>query len=168
MKIIILAGGCFWGVEKFFSLIKGVIDTDAVYVNGITNNPTYEDICNNDTRYAEGVRIEYDNSLISLGELLEFYYQIINPTSLNKQGNDVGTQYRTGIYFFDKEDEYIITNSLAKVQLLYEDKIVIEVAPVENYTIAEEEHQNYLDKNPNGYCHIGNDKFKIAKNTQEK
>ena len=131
MKKIVLAGGCFWGVEEFLSRINGVVSTEVGYANGRTENPTYEDVCTKNTYFAEVCLVNYDENIISLKELLSKFWTIIDPTSLNKQGNDVGSQYRTGIYY-----------------------VVTEVKPLENYYKAEEYHQKYLKKNPNGYCHI--------------
>ncbi|RDU73837.1 peptide-methionine (R)-S-oxide reductase [Helicobacter aurati] len=162
-KEIYLAGGCFWGVEKYFALIKGVISTDVGYANGTTQNPSYEDVLYRQTNHAETVHIVYDPKIISLSFLLDMYYKIIDPTSVNKQGNDRGTQYRTGIYYADPEDEAIARDSLKKLANEYNGKkIAIELLPITNYYKAEEYHQKYLDKNPNGYCHIGKDKFNNA------
>lgn len=165
MKTIILAGGCFWGVEKFFSLIRGVIRTEACYVNGNTDHTSYEEI--SQSGFAEGVMIQYDPSVIPLSELLTFYYQVIDPTSLNKQGNDKGLQYRTGIYYQDQTDFSEIEKSLKNLQFSYNEKIVVEVEPVKNLVVAEKYHQKYLDKNPNGYCHLGKDIFAMAQKTRE-
>lgn len=154
MKNIILAGGCFWGVEEFFRRMDGVVDTEVCYVNGRTDNPTYEAICNGNTNYAEACKITFNENILSFEELLNRFWTIINPTSLNKQGNDVGSQYRTGIYYTDPLDLLIIKRSIEEEQKKYEKKIVTEVKPLERYFRAEEYHQKYLVKNPNGYCHI--------------
>jgi len=163
-KLIYLAGGCFWGTEKYFSQIKGVVKTEVGYANGNTKNPTYEEVCHNNTGHAETVKVEYDPNIISLSFILDLYYDVIDPTSVNKQGGDEGTQYRTGIYYVDDSDAPIIKDSIAKLQTKYEKPIAIEVLPLKNYYPAEEYHQKYLDKNPNGYCHIGPDKFEKARN----
>ncbi len=162
-KEIYLAGGCFWGTEKYISNIPGVLSTEVGYANGHTVNPTYEEVCYNDTGHAETVKVEYENDKIGLPYLLELYYDVINPVSINRQGGDIGSQYRTGIYFVDASDEAVIHNSINELQKKYEEKIAIEVKPLANYFKAEEYHQKYLDKNPGGYCHIGMDKFKKAK-----
>lgn len=154
MKKIILAGGCFWGVEEFLSRINGVVSTEVGYANGRTENPTYEDICTKNTYFTEVCLVNYDENIISLKELLAKFWTIIDPTSLNKQGNDVGSQYRTGIYYVDPSDLQEILNSKEELQKSYSKKIVTEVKPLENYYKAEEYHQKYLKKNPNGYCHI--------------
>lgn len=154
MKKIVLAGGCFWGVEAFLSGIKGVVETKVGYANGRVPNPTYEMVCKQNTGFAEACYVEYDESKLSLEKLLEEYWRIVDPTVLNRQGPDVGSQYRTGIYYTDERDLDIILNSVAEEQKKYEKKIVTEVKPLENFYVAEEYHQKYLQKNPNGYCHI--------------
>jgi len=163
-KEIVLAGGCFWGVEKYFAAIPGVVHTDVGYANGFTKNPTYQQVCNDNTGFAEAVRIRYNPQQVSLGFLLDMYYQVIDPTSVNRQGNDVGSQYRTGIYYQSDEDLPVITKSISELQQRFAKPIAIEVAPLENYYLAEEYHQNYLDKNPGGYCHIPRAAFARASN----
>ncbi len=153
-KEIYLAGGCFWGTEKYLEMLTGVNSTDVGYANGATENPTYEEVCHNNTGHAETVHVVYDGEVISLSDILQKYYEVINPTSVNKQGGDSGTQYRTGIYFTDAVDKDIIQASIEELQTKYEKPIAIEVRPLENYYLAEEYHQKYLKKNPNGYCHI--------------
>lgn len=162
-KEIYLAGGCFWGTEKYLQNIPGILATEVGYANGNTVNPTYEEVCYNHTGHAETVKVEYDDDRIGLPYLLELYYDVINPISVNRQGGDVGTQYRTGIYYVDDSDEVMILDSIHELQKKYKEKIAIEVKPLINYYKAEEYHQKYLDKNPNGYCHIGVDKFEKAK-----
>lgn len=153
-KTIYLAGGCFWGVEKYLSLIDGVVGTETGYANGKTENPTYDDVCFRDTGHAEAVKVTYDTDKISLNKLLEEFYKVIDPTALNRQGNDVGIQYRTGIYYTDRDDLPVIKKSLEELQKRYERTLAVEAAELQNYSTAEEYHQKYLDKNPNGYCHI--------------
>ena len=162
MKTIYLAGGCFWGAEKYLSLIPGVVSTETGYANGHTENPCYEDVCRNDTGHAETVRVNYDPSKLSLTFLLERFFEVIDPTSLNRQGGDIGAQYRTGIYFCDKADEEIILGSIALLQESCIKPVVIEVMPLAGFYPAEEYHQKYLDKNPGGYCHIDSAKFETA------
>ena len=151
---IYLAGGCFWGVEEYFSRIPGVIDTVSGYANGNFANPTYEDLCYRNSGHAETVYITYDKSKVDLATLLKYYFRIIDPTSLNKQGNDSGTQYRTGIYYIDEESRKIANEELEKEQRNYNEKIVVELLPLERFDRAEEYHQDYLKKNPGGYCHV--------------
>lgn len=164
VKEIYLAGGCFWGTEKYLSNVNGISKTDVGYANGNTENPTYEEVCHHNTGHAETVRVFYDPQKISLSFILNLYYDVIDPTSINRQGGDTGTQYRTGIYYVDQGDRELIMQSITELQTKYEKPIAIEVLPLSNYYLAEEYHQKYLDKNPNGYCHIRSDKFEKAKN----
>jgi peptide-methionine (S)-S-oxide reductase len=154
MKKIILAGGCFWGVEAYFDNIKGVTATKVGYANGSVDNPTYEMVCKLETGFAEACYIEYDEKALTLGKLLESYWKVVDPTILNRQGHDIGTQYRTGIYYFDEADLEEILKSKDEEQKKYDKEIVTEIEPVKNFFDAEEYHQKYLDKNPKGYCHI--------------
>lgn len=163
MSEIYLAGGCFWGTEKYFSSIHGVTSTEVGYANGNTKNPTYEEVCHNHTGHAETVHIRYDSSILPLEFLLDLYYEVIDPTSLNRQGGDIGTQYRTGIYYTDEKDLPVIQKSLQRLQSCYAEPLQVEVQPLENFSPAEEYHQNYLDKNPQGYCHIPMALFNKAK-----
>ena len=153
-KIIYLAGGCFWGVEAYFQRIPGVLSTKCGYANGNTENPTYKEVCQSNTGHAETVEITYDEERLPLKNLLRYYLRIIDPTSLNKQGNDRGTQYRTGVYYIDEKDKATIEAVLAKEQAKYQAPIVVEILPLKHFFSAEEYHQNYLNKNPDGYCHI--------------
>ncbi len=163
LKEIYLAGGCFWGTEKYLSCIQGIVKTDVGYANGNTENPTYQEVCHNNTGHAETVRVFYDPSQIRLEFILSLYYDVINPTSMNRQGNDIGSQYRTGIYYVDDNDVEVIKKSLEELQTKYDKPIAIELLPLQNYYLAEEYHQKYLDKNPEGYCHIGSHKFEQAR-----
>ena len=152
IKEIYLAGGCFWGVEGYFRRIAGVVETDTGYANGTTNTTNYQQI--HGTDHAETVKITYNTGVISLEELLEHYFRIIDPVSVNKQGNDVGRQYRTGIYYTDKKDVPVIQAFLKRMQTHYARPIAVETEPLRNFVLAEDYHQDYLEKNPNGYCHI--------------
>ena len=154
MKEIYLAGGCFWGLQAFFDLRNGIVETIVGYANGNTENPTYEQVCTNKTGYAETVFIKYDENKITLNKILEDFWKVIDPTLLNRQGGDRGTQYRSGIYYTDAEDLDIISESLNKEQKKYQNPIVTEVEKLKNFYEAEEYHQKYLKKNPGGYCHI--------------
>ena len=151
-KEIYLAGGCFWGVEGYFRRIAGVVETDTGYANGTTDTTNYQQI--HGTDHAETVKIRYNTGVVALEELLEHYFRIIDPLSVNKQGNDVGRQYRTGIYYTDKKDVPVIQAFLKRMQAKYARPIAVETAPLRNFVLAEEYHQDYLEKNPNGYCHI--------------
>ena len=151
MKTIYLAGGCFWGVEKYFSLVKGVLSTRVGYANGELKNPSYEDLKSHRDNASETVEIIYDENVLSLEKLLELYLRVVDPYSLNKQGEDEGEQYRTGVYYLESSLEPLIKD--------YFDKVLnkgykIEVLPLKSFYLAEEYHQKYLDKNPQGYCHI--------------
>ena len=154
MKQIFLAGGCFWGTEAYFSKLKGVTRTQCGYANGTTENPTYEEVCRTDTGHAETVLVEYDSSVISTEKLLAEFFKTIDPTAKNRQGVDIGTQYRSGVYFSDDADAPIINSFINSRQEGYSKPIVTEVLPLRRFYPAEEYHQRYLDKNPNGYCHV--------------
>ncbi len=162
MATIYLAGGCFWGVEKLMSSVNGVTSTEVGYANGTTDSPTYHDVTTGRTGYVETVKVDYDPAVAPLPFLLDIFYEAIDPTSLNRQGNDAGTQYRTGIYYTDPADLPVIERSLAELQTRYDQPVVIETGPLTAYTPAEEYHQDYLDKNPGGYCHIDPDLFEKA------
>lgn len=153
-KDIYLAGGCFWGIEAYLNELPGVFETDVGYANGNTENPTYEDVCYKNTGHAETVHVVYDPAVIDLDTLLRGYFNVVDPTTVNKQGNDRGSQYRSGIYYNDEADLAIINATVEAEQKKYTQAIVTEVLPLKNYYSAEEYHQDYLDKNPGGYCHI--------------
>ncbi len=153
MKTIYLAGGCFWGCQKYFDQFEGIVKTETGYANGPEGPVTYEEVCR-DSGHAETVRIDYDEKIISLRKLLEAYFMIIDPLSVNRQGHDSGIQYRTGIYYADEK-------MLPEIMQVYEEeerkagaKLAVEVKPLSGFCPAEEYHQKYLDKNPGGYCHI--------------
>lgn len=154
MKTVILAGGCFWGVEAYFKQIKGVVDTSCGYANGNKENPTYKEVCNGLATHAEAVEIKYNENETSLDKIFEHFFRIIDPTSLNKQGNDVGVQYRSGIYYLDEDTKEKALAFIEKEQENFSKPIVVSVEPLNNYFLAEEYHQDYLEKNPTGYCHI--------------
>jgi peptide methionine sulfoxide reductase msrA/msrB len=151
-KEIYLAGGCFWGIQAYIDRITGVEYTNVGYANGNSEETEYYSL--KETGHAETVYVAYDPEKITLEELLGYFYGIIDPTSLNKQGNDIGSQYRSGIYYVDEEDREIIKSVTASEQARLGEEIVTEIEPLKNYVLAEDYHQNYLDKNPGGYCHI--------------
>ena len=151
-QIIYLAGGCFWGLEAYMERIQGVTDAVSGYANGKGDTTNYQLL--HATDHAETVKVTYDPNKISLDKLLQYYFRVIDPTSINKQGNDRGRQYRTGIYYQDGADKAVIEQALAQLQTKYKKPVQIEVQPLKNYIVAEEYHQDYLKKNPNGYCHI--------------
>lgn len=154
LKDIYFAGGCFWGIEKYFSQVPGVYDVTSGYANGTTENPSYEEVCSGTTGHTETVHVRYDPSIISLKTLTEQFFKVINPTTKNKQGADVGSQYRSGVYYVDEADIDTIEAVFTEVQQGYTTDIVTELLPLESYYLAEEYHQDYLDKNPQGYCPI--------------
>ncbi|MDY3118016.1 MAG: peptide-methionine (S)-S-oxide reductase MsrA [Peptoniphilus sp.] len=156
MAEIILAGGCFWGVEEYFRRTEGVTSTTVGYVNSDVPCPTYDDLCYGKSKAAEGVLIHYDPSVISRERVVDLFYKIIDPYSYFRQGNDVGRQYRTGLYYRpgDEEAKTFYEADKARRQSQSERKIWVEVAALENFTEAEDYHQKYLLKNPGGYCHI--------------
>ena len=154
MKEIYLAGGCFWGMEILMSSLPGVIDAENGYANGNSEKvPTYEDVSNGNTGYRETVKVEYNPDVIDLEALLYAYFYVIDTTVENQQGNDIGSQYQTGIYYTDDKAREIVEKAIA-VEKLSGDPFKVEFGPLVNYYKAEDYHQDYLDKNPNGYCHI--------------
>jgi len=155
LKTIYLAGGCFWGTDAYMARVLGVAETESGYANGMTPLPvTYEEVYTDTTGYAEVVKVVYDVTRVTLAEVLDEFFSITNPTTLNKQANDVGTRYRSGIYYVDEADIPIIESAIAKVQAGFAEPVVTTIEPLVNYQVAEAYHQNYLDKNPNGYCHV--------------
>lgn len=167
-KDIYLAGGCFWGTEHFFKQIEGVIETEVGFANGNTENPTYKEVYTDETGYAETVHVKYNPDVVSLNFLLQMFFKAIDPTSLNKQGHDEGTRYRTGIYYTNNDDICIIEKALNDEQKKYEQPLVVENLPLKNFYTAEEYHQDYLDKNPDGYCHLPLSLFEFARKAKEK
>jgi peptide methionine sulfoxide reductase msrA/msrB len=157
-KTIYVAGGCFWGLEKYIGLVKGVVATEVGYANGAKASASYGD----GSGYAEAVKVVYDPKVAPLPFLLDLFYDAIEPTSVNRQGNDYGTEYRTGIYYTDPADKAVVDRSLARLQKGYTDPIALESGPLTNYTAAEDYHQDYLEKNPGGYCHIPRKLFDAA------
>lgn len=154
LHTIYLAGGCFWGIEAYMKKLPGVRDTDAGYANGNTENPTYEQVCYDNTGHAETVKVVYDPALISTEQLLDGFFKVVDPTSINRQGNDRGSQYRSGIYYVDEADKAIAESAAARQKENYKDPVVTEILPLNQFYLAEDYHQDYLDKNPGGYCHI--------------
>ena len=155
LKTIYLAGGCFWGTDAYMARVIGVAKTESGYANGNVPLPvTYEEVYTDTTGYAEVVKVDYDTTRISLSEILAEFFSITNLTTLNSQGADIGTRYRSGIYFTDEEDALHIQAALDQFQKTLTETIVTTVEPLKNYQPAEEYHQLYLDKNPDGYCHV--------------
>lgn len=163
MKTIYLAGGCFWGTQHYIKQIKGVVETQVGYANGRTENPSYQEVCKNNTGHAETVKVVYDPAILNLKTLLELYFIAIDPTSVNQQGEDVGTQYRTGIFYESDLDLPIISQEIEQLSKKYSLPIAVEVKPLDNFYLAEDYHQDYLDKNLNGYCHLKPELFEFAR-----
>ncbi|WP_304270515.1 peptide-methionine (R)-S-oxide reductase MsrB [Phascolarctobacterium succinatutens] len=160
-NVIYLAGGCFWGLEKLMQSIPGVIDAQSGYANGTGKaDAKYQTILGGKTGFRETVRVEYDPAKVSLDHLLLAYFYVIDPTVLNKQGNDTGTQYQTGIYYTNTQAQAVVER-IAELERGRHKVFAVEVGPLKNYYPAEEYHQNYLDKNPGGYCHISPAKIKL-------
>ena len=152
MAEIYLAGGCFWGLEEYFSRISGVLQTSVGYANGQVETTNYQLI--KETDHAETVQVVYDEKVVSLREILLYYFRVIDPLSVNQQGNDRGRQYRTGIYYLEEADLPTINTVVREQELLIGRKIAVEVEKLRHYILAEDYHQDYLKKNPGGYCHI--------------
>lgn len=165
---IYFAGGCFWGTEHFLKQIRGVESTQVGYANGNIANPTYQQVCTGKTNFAETVKVQYDPKEIDLKFLIDLFFKTIDPTSLNKQGNDRGTQYRTGIYYTDPADLPIIKAAVQELAKGYSKPLVVEIEPLTNFYQAEDYHQDYLDKNPGGYCHINPALFELARKANQK
>lgn len=162
-KEIYLAGGCFWGTEHFMKQIRGVEATQAGYANSKVAKPTYREVCSGRTGAAETVKVVYNPEEVQLPLLLNLYFKTIDPTSLNRQGNDHGTQYRTGIYYVDTLDRPVINEAVKALARQYDRPLAIEVMPLANFYPAEDDHQDYLDRNPGGYCHISPALFEVAR-----
>lgn len=165
---IYFAGGCFWGTEHFFRQIDGVTDTEVGYANSRIPHPTYQDVCTGHTGAAEGVRVTYDTDKVSLRFLISLYFMTIDPTSVNRQGNDTGTQYRTGIYYTTPDQQRIALEEVGKEAAKHQAPIAVEVIQLQNFYQAEDYHQDYLVKNPEGYCHIDPRLFEIARKARMK
>ncbi|AZI68258.1 peptide-methionine (S)-S-oxide reductase [Kaistella daneshvariae] len=163
IKEIYFAGGCFWGTEHLFQLIRGVVGTEVGYANGKIENPTYEQVVSHTTGFTEAVRVKYDADEVNLPLLIDVFFKSIDPTTLNRQGNDIGDNYRTGIYTTDGEAEEIVKTEVAKLAKNYDKPVVVETIPLQNFYKAEDYHQDYLVKNPGGYCHIPLSVFEEAK-----
>lgn len=163
LDTIYLAGGCFWGLEKYFKLIRGVTDTQVGFVNGHTENPTYKEVYTDTTGYAECVRVVFDPAVLPLEKLLEFYFKAIDPTSENKQGEDIGTRYRCGIFYSpDSPADMAVIREIHDRKEKEFGRIFVETGPMVSYTPAEEYHQDYLQKNPGGYCHLRPELYEFA------
>ena len=162
MKTIWLAGGCFWGMQKFFDQFPGVIETEVGYANGPDRAPTYKEVCA-DSGHAETLRIVYDPEALPLEKLLDYYFMVIDPLSVNRQGGDAGIQYRTGIYYADPADLPAVRTVYDREEKKAGAPLAVAVEPLVNFFSAEEYHQKYLEKNPDGYCHIPREYFSLGR-----
>lgn len=154
LHTIYFAGGCYWGVEKYMSNTPGVLETEVGFANGHIEAPAYVQVKKGDTGHAETVRVVYDDAVIPLEKLLRLFFRIIDPTSFEQQGEDIGNQYRTGVYWVDAADDAVVRAELARLQTQYAVPLVVEACPLACFYPAEEYHQKYLDKTPGGYCHV--------------
>ena len=162
MQTIYLAGGCFWGMQKFFDQFEGVIATQVGYANGPDAAPSYQDVCRN-SGHAETVKIDYDEGKLSLDKLLDLYFLVIDPLSVNRQGGDEGIQYRTGVYYTDPDQLPALQAAFDGEAQKVGTPLAVELLPLQNFFPAEEYHQKYLEKNPGGYCHIPQRMFSLRK-----
>jgi methionine-S-sulfoxide reductase len=153
MNIAYLAAGCFWGVQYKLDQLPGVISTEVGYMGGQTLNPSYKDVCNFETGHAEVVKVSYDESVLTFENLLRYFFEIHNPTTLNRQGPDIGTQYRSAIFTQDTDEIKTAENIIKEIESKLNQKVVTSIEDKLNYYTAEEYHQKYLVKNP-GQCHI--------------
>ncbi len=154
MKEIYFAGGCFWGVEHFFKGVDGVAEAMPGYANGNTENPTYKEVYTDTTGFAETVRVRYNPERVSLDFLTRMFFTVTDPLTLNRQGHDEGTRYRSGVFYVNEEDRPVIEAVFQEVSAKLGVPLVTQLEPLRNFYPAEEYHQNYLDKNPEGYCHL--------------
>lgn len=172
MNSIIFAGGCFWGVQHYFKGVKGIVSTTVGYTSGLTKFPTYELVCSGTSGHTEACKIDYDSNETNLNILITHFFNIIDPTALNRQAYDVGTQYRTGIYYYEDSDRDIIIKYIDSIKDTFVDPIVVEVLKATEFWEAEEYHQNYLDVNVGGYCHIPKNRYqnlaKVDENARAK
>ena len=162
-RVIYFAGGCFWGTEHYMSQLPGVLDTSVGYANGKVHKPAYEQVYTDQTGHVECVKVTYNPEIITLAALCRLFFRSIDPLLLNRQGDDCGTRYRTGIYWSDEQDRQIVEEIYAEIQGMYDQDLVVEKSPLECFYHAEEYHQDYLYKNPEGYCHLSLQTMKFAK-----
>ena len=162
IRDLYFAAGCFWGAQKFFSKVKGVTFTEVGFANGFTENPTYKEVYTDRTGYAETVHLQYDTDIIQEERLTDLFLKAIDPLSLNKQGEDEGTRYRTGVYFVAEDQVPGIRAALDRCAAALGSPLAVELLPLQNFYRAEEYHQDYLEKNPTGYCHLSPAIFRIA------
>ncbi len=162
-RTIYFAGGCFWGTDHMFSLVPGVVGTTVGFANSTVPAPSYKLVCTGATGAAETVKVDYDDTRVSLTELIGLFFRSIDPLAVNRQGNDVGTQYRTGIYYTDLADAEVVDAMVATLQRRFSEPLALEHGYLVNFYPAEDYHQDYLDKNPGGYCHLNPSLFAEAR-----
>jgi len=165
MKRIVISAGCFGGVEAYFQRLKGIVSTRVGYVNGNKDYPRYEELINQTATHAEACELIYDESVLPFKKILEYMFRIIDPTSINRQGNDIGLQYRAGIYYSNNEDCIVAENFISEISKKYHEKITVAIEREQGFFPAEEYHQDYLKKNPQGYCHVD---FNLIKKEEHK
>ncbi len=158
IRTIYLAGGCFWGMEKAMQCLNGIVNTTVGYANGHADNPTYQLVCTDTTGHRETVKVEYDDSVVSLETILKAYFICIDPTIRNRQGGDIGSQYQTGVYYIDEDTREFCEKYFEQEKQKYSE-FVVELQQLDNFWDAEEYHQDYLIKNPTGYCHVTINEF---------
>jgi methionine-S-sulfoxide reductase len=158
MKKIVFAGGCFWGIQAYFKKVKGVLKTEVGYIDGSTDNPTYQDVLRG-SGHTEAMYLEYDENKTTLKLLMDHLFNIIDPTSINRQGNDIGINYRSGVYCYSEEDLSFVQSYIKEAASDYKKPIAVEVKMARDFYSAEDYHQDYLHKNPGGYCHINLNKI---------
>ena len=154
LREIYVAGGCFWGIDAYLARVVGVYQTESGYANGLTENPTYEAVCTDTTGFVEAVKVIYDVTRLTLFELLTEFSTVIDVVSITGMMDEVGTQYRSGIYYIDAGDLPVINKVVENLIHSYDGVVNVEIKPLENYYKAEEYHQDYLEKNPDGACHV--------------
>ncbi len=165
-KEIYLAAGCFWGAEKAFKSLNGVIDTTVGYANGVGNNVTYQQVKTGTTGHKETVKVIYDDNIITLDKLLKAFFICVDPTLKNQQGHDIGTQYQSGVYYLYEESKKICIDYFEQEKKKWSE-FYTELLPLNIFVEAEEYHQDYLVKNPNGYCHINLEQYALVKALNE-
>ncbi|MGI6152903.1 MAG: peptide-methionine (S)-S-oxide reductase MsrA [Christensenellaceae bacterium] len=163
-KAIYLASGSFWGMQKYFDSVQGILSTQVGYANGEGQAPTYVDVIRGDTGYAQVVCVRFDTDAIALEDILHLYFRVVDPTVESEQPGDSGAQYRSGIFYAEDEDKPVIDRFISDNQARYDRQIVTEIAPLRCYYPAEEYHQKYLVKHPGGYCSIGKIDLGYARN----
>ena len=163
MNVIYFAGGCFWGTQHYMSQFHGVLESEVGYANGVVDNPTYQQVYTDQTGHVECVKVSFDSYVISLKTLCRLFFRSIDPLLKNRQGDDCGTRYRTGIYYMNEADKESVNEVFQEIQSGYDKPLAVEILPLDCFYKGEEYHQQYLLKNPDGYCHLSSSLLKSAK-----